>query len=84
MDEFYISYKKLKYAIFHLIDAENHINAAFRLKNMETTNVWNVLIKCCTSIYTELPNRIIVDKGSHFGDSFIIIAALLEENPLKC
>ena len=40
------------------------------------STIWNALIKCWTSIYTGLPNRIIVDQGSNFGESSIRLAAL--------
>lgn len=43
---------------------------------METSNAWISLIKCWTSIYIGLPNKIIVDQGSNFGDSLIGIADL--------
>lgn len=76
MDIFYITIKKCKYSILHIIDEGTHFSAATKLKNMETSTVWNALIKCWTSIYTGLPNRIIVDQGSNFGEPFIRLASL--------
>ena len=76
MDVFYITIKKTKYTILHIIDEGTRFSSAVRLKNMETKTVWNALITSWTSIYTGLPNRIIVDQGSNFGDSFIRMASL--------
>lgn len=70
-DIFYITIKGKKCTILHIIDEVTRYISAQRLFKIETTTVWNTIIKCWSCIYTGFPNRIIVYQGSNFGEPFI-------------
>lgn len=62
--------------VLHVVDEGTRFSAARFLDDESTATIWKNLIKCWVSIYTGLPNRIIVDQGSHFGPSFVHMAHL--------
>lgn len=76
MDIFYISINKSKHSLLHIIDEGTYFRGATKPRKVDTNSIWHALIKCWASIYTGLPNRTIVDQGSSFGDSFILMAEL--------
>lgn len=60
--------------ILHIVDEGTKFNAAQFIENKETSTVWNALVKCWTTVYTGMPNRILVDRGTEFGNLFINLA----------
>ena len=63
--------------ILHIVDESTRFFAARFLPNVSTKAIWDTLLSCWASIYTGLPNRILVDQGSNVGKSepFISLAA---------
>ena len=57
--------------VLHLVDSATHFIAARFLADMTVKTVWCTIFECWASIYTGLPNRIRVDAGSNFGESFV-------------
>lgn len=60
--------------ILHIVDASTHFSAARFLPNVSVKTIWSVLVDCWFCIYTGLPNRILVDQGTSFGESFVQLA----------
>ncbi len=71
MDLMYIDSKP----ILHIIDEGTKFSAAQFIPNKEIGTIWDALIKCWAAVYTGLPNRILVDQGSEFGNLFVNLAA---------
>jgi len=61
--------------VLHVIDEGTRFSAARFLPNVETKTVWRVFLECWVTIYTGLPQKILVDQGSNFGPLFASIAA---------
>lgn len=63
--------------VLHIVDDGTKFSAARFLPDMSTQTIWETLMQCWASIYTGLPNRILVDQGSNMGKSepFISLAA---------
>lgn len=66
--------------VLHIIDESTKFSAARFIPNKKVDTIWKTLIKCWVSIYTGMPNRMLVDRGSEFGNLFINLAA---ENNIK-
>lgn len=66
--------------ILHVVDSGTKFNAASFLKDKSIETVWKTLMQCWILIYTGMPNRIMVDQGTEFGDLFIHMA---EENNVQ-
>ena len=62
--------------ILHIVDEGNHFSAAQFLPAVSTDSVWQALLKCWGAIYTGLPNRALLDQGSHFRQLFIDLAKI--------
>lgn len=60
--------------VLHFVDDGTHFSAAHFLYDVSTPTVWKNILQCWTSIYTGLPNRILTDQGSQFGELFIHMA----------
>eukprot|EP00171_Calliarthron_tuberculosum_P004009 IDg4009t1 len=71
MDVMYIGMRP----ILHIVDEGTHFSAARFLNNISTETIWETFMECWATIYTGLPNRILVDQGSSFGAPFVRIAA---------
>ena len=56
--------------VLHIVDEATKFSAARFLPNTETKTIWNILLSCWASIYTGLPNKILVDQGSNFEIEF--------------
>lgn len=59
--------------VLHVVNEGTRFGAARFLRDVSTKTIWTTLLECWATIYTGLPNRIIVDQGSQFGDLFISI-----------
>eukprot|EP00171_Calliarthron_tuberculosum_P008774 IDg8774t1 len=53
-----------------------HFSAAQFLKRIDTATIWLTLLSCWACVYTGLPHRILVDRGSQFGQIFKTVAAI--------
>ena len=62
--------------VLHDKDEATHFSAARYPKNSSTEATWNTIILCCVNVYTDLPQTILVDRGSNFGKTFADIGAL--------
>lgn len=60
--------------VLHIIDEGTHLNAAQFIPNKSTRTIWNTFLRCWCNIYVGLPNRILVDQGTEFSDSFVHLA----------
>ena len=68
--------------ILHIVDEETRFSAASFLRDVSTNTIWSTFIKCQSTIYTGLPNRIMVDQGSSLSKSGIF-ASLVESSNIK-
>ena len=61
--------------VLHVVDGETEFSAASFLRTASSDEIWATCLKCWATIYTGLPNRLMVDQGSAFGksESFISI-----------
>lgn len=62
--------------ILHIVDEATRFSAARFLPKVSSDCIWRVLLECWATIYTGLPNRILTDEGSQFGEKFIHLAKL--------
>lgn len=62
--------------ILHVVDEATEFSAARFLPDVSTDVVWKTFVECWASIYTGLPNRILTDQGSQFGERFIELVRL--------
>ena len=61
--------------VLHIVDERTKFSAACLLTSGTSTHyIWEPLLKCWDSVYTGLPNRILVDQGSNFGPIFVNLA----------
>ena len=67
----------------HIVDETTRFSAAPFLTKMSTESVWEAIILCWSSVYTGLPDSIIVDEGSLFWKMFAEIARLHDVNLQK-
>lgn len=61
--------------VLHVVDEGTRFGASRFLKDISTKSIWKALLECWATIYTGLPNRMLVDQGTQFGDLFINMAA---------
>ena len=64
--------------VLHIVDESTHFSAARFLPTVSTTAIWSTLLECWALVYTGLPNRILVDQGSSFGDQFKAFGRILQ------
>ena len=67
LDVMYIDGKR----VLHIVDKGTHFSAAQFLSDVSTKTIWKIILHCWATIYTGLPNRVLVDQGSTFGPLFI-------------
>lgn len=60
----------------HIIDEGTRFITTVLLNNMETKAIWNALICCWISIFTELQIGIKVDQDRNVGDYFNSLAEM--------
>eukprot|EP00171_Calliarthron_tuberculosum_P022911 IDg22911t1 len=62
--------------ILHIVDEGTHFSAANFLSSISVECIWDSILNSWATIYTGMPNRMLVDQGSAFGksDAFISIA----------
>ena len=60
--------------VLHFVDAATNFSAARYPADVSTKTVWATFADCWALLYTGMPNRIRVDRGSCFGDQFFAIA----------
>lgn len=60
--------------MLHFIDFATKFSSALFLPDASTKAVYSTFVECCASIYTRMPSRIRVDRGSCFGGDFFSIA----------
>ncbi len=59
-----------------VVDEGTRFSAACFLSSATTAEVWSAMLTCWATVYTGLPNRILVDQGSNLGDLFADFAAV--------
>lgn len=57
--------------VLHVIDEGTRLKSAQLLSNKTTQSVWNTFLRCWCNIYVGMPNWILVDHGTEFGDLFM-------------
>lgn len=62
--------------VLHVVDEGERFSTARYVEDESTSKMWKILIECWIAIYTDLLNRILVDKGSNLAPSFVYIAYL--------
>ena len=62
--------------VLHVVDEGTHFSAARFVPDVSTNTIWSTILDCWAMIYTGLPNRILVDQGTYFGDTFKTLGAL--------
>lgn len=62
--------------VIHVVDEGKRFSAARFLEDESLSTIWKTLIECWVTIYTGLPNRMLVDQGSNLGPSFVHMAHL--------
>ena len=67
-------------AVLHIVDEATRFSAARFLTKVSTENVWDAILLCWSSVYTGLPQNIMVDEGSQFRNLFAELTALHEVN----
>lgn len=61
--------------VLHEIDKGTHLRSAQFLPNKSSQSIWNAFLRCWANIYVGMPNCILVDQGTEFGDLFVHLAA---------
>ena len=59
--------------VLHIFDEVTRFSAARLLDEFSTMAIWQAISECWVCIYTGLPNEMLADQGSAFGDLFIAI-----------
>ena len=62
--------------VLHLVYEATRFSATRFLPKMTTEGVWDAIVKCWSSIYTGLPNTMVVDEGSQFRKLFAELAPI--------
>lgn len=62
--------------VLHIVDDATKFNVARFLPDVSTDTIWATIIECWAAMYIGLPNRILTDQGSQFGDRFVGLARL--------
>lgn len=55
--------------VLHIVDESTRFSAAQFLPDVTTLTIWDTPLRCWATVYTGLPNRILVDFGSALGKS---------------
>ena len=71
-----------KSPILHVVDDEIKFYAAAWLSDASSKTIWTTFLLCWATIYTGLPNRLMVDQGSALGKNGIF-ASLVEDSNIK-
>ena len=66
--------------ILHLVGEAARFSAARFLANTTTHSVWDAIVMCWHSIYTGLPNTMMVDEGSQFRKVFAELGNIYDVN----
>ena len=61
--------------VLHTVDEGTRFGAARFLSDASTKTIWKAIAEFWALIYTGLPDQMLVDQGSAFGDTFISIVA---------
>lgn len=61
--------------VIHILDEGTHFSAALFLLYISIKKICSTVIHFCASIYTGLPNRMLVDQGTNFGNVFFHMGA---------
>ena len=64
--------------VLHIVDKSTRFSAARFLTKMTTDAVWEAIVLCWSSVYTGLPQWIMVDEGAQFRNVFAELAALYD------
>lgn len=51
--------------VLHIVDEATRFSAAPFLPNVSTNAIWEALLHCWGTVYTVLPNRILVDQEAN-------------------
>ena len=62
--------------VLHNVDEGTRFSAARFVPDVSTNTIWSTILDCWAMIYTGLPNRMLVDKGTNFGGAFKTLGAL--------
>ena len=62
--------------VLHIVDEGTRFSAARFVPDVSTNTIWSTILDCWALIYTGLPNRMLVDQGTHLGDAFKNLGAL--------
>ena len=62
--------------VLHIVDEGTRFSAAKFVPDVSTKTLWSTILECWAMIYTGLPNRMLVDQGSYFGETFATLGAL--------
>ena len=60
----------------HIVDEATRFLAARFLSKISTDSIWEAVILCWSSVYTGLPEYIMVDEGAQFRHTFAELAKL--------
>lgn len=66
--------------VLHIIDELTRFSAARFLPGISTKQIWDTFVECWCLIYTGIPNKILVDQGSSFGEAFVVSGRLCNVN----
>lgn len=70
-----------KTPILHIVDEGTRFSVAVLMsKGASNQQIWEAFLKSWATVYTGLPNRILVDEGTNFGDSFLHLARAANES----
>ena len=78
MDIMYLDSKPKSKPVLHIVDEGTKFSAAVILPDISTSTVWETILTCWANIYTGLPNRVLVDQGTNFGNTFVQIAFIAD------
>ena len=60
----------------HIVDNATHLIAAQFVDTLTTESVWETILTLWVIVYTGLPNTLVFDDGSQFGDTFVEICEI--------
>ena len=63
-------------AIVHIADEGTHFSAAPLLPDVSKKTIWKTIYDFWAPVYTGLPNRLLVEKGSAYGPLFLSIGEI--------
>ena len=69
--------------VLHIVDEAMRFYPARFLTKMSKDAIWDSIVLCWSSVYTRLPDNIMVDEGSQFRKVFAELAALRDVNIQK-